>query len=79
MSTPERVLQSSEYYLKYMSWHTKDMAASFKELVAAVNTLSNKLDGVMAHKCSCCKPQATPVIPAGKAPVSMHDVEDTPF
>ena len=47
MTTPERSqLQSSEYYLKYMSWHAKDMSTCLKEMCAAFNTLNKRLEGI---------------------------------
>lgn len=46
MTTPSEkgAVHAPEYYLKYMSWHTKDMAECMKELVASINVLTTRLE-----------------------------------
>ena len=44
MTAPSQDLHPPEYYLKYMSWHTKDMAECMKQISAGVNSFNGKLE-----------------------------------
>ena len=44
MTAPNQELHPPEYYLKYMSWHTKDMAECQKQIPTKLDGLINRLD-----------------------------------
>lgn len=74
MSNPERPLQSAEYYLKFMSWHAKEISTTLMELTASINLLNTKIDSFM-NKNSDVVAYRQPQ----KAITKSQDFEDVPF
>ena len=75
MSAPNQELHPPEYYLKYMSWHTKDMAECMKQISAGVNSFNAKLEQLLDMQKLAGQGKVTPM--PGK--MSMSSSEEVPF